>query len=143
MSSNLIVLYRFASGNFAEFVMAIDRYFITDKINGITTVCVVVNDIIYIAGGNETYDFPVVGFNGWIFDAELVIADGKFTLYPFDIRHAEQPLHNMPFATRHTHFEKLLALNRPLRLRRAHPHRPARLYLYSTGHYPPPQWSVS
>lgn len=101
--------------NFAEFIMSIDRYFITDKVNGITTVCAVVNDIIYIAGGNETYDFPLVGFNGWIFDAELIVIDGKYTLFPFDIRHAEQPLHNMPFATRQMYFEKLVAMNRQLR----------------------------
>lgn len=103
-------------GNFAEFILSIDKYFITDKINGTTTVCVVENDIIYIAGGNETYDFPLVGFNGWIFDAELVhVADGRMILYPFDVRHAEHPLHNTPFANRYTHFAKLVEMGRQLK----------------------------
>ncbi len=102
-------------GNFAEFILSIDKYFISDKINGITTVCVVENDSIYIAGGNETYDFPLVGFNGWIFDAELVHYGEHILLYPFDVRHAEGPLHNTPFANRYTHFKKLEEMNRQLK----------------------------
>lgn len=101
--------------NFAEFILSIDKYFITDKINGTTTVCVVENDILYIAGGNETYDFPLVGFNGWIFDAELVHHGDRLLLYPFDVRHAEEPLHNSPFANRWMHFKKLEKMNGQLK----------------------------
>lgn len=101
--------------NFADFMLTKDDYIITDKINGITTVCIVENDTLYIAGGNETYDFPLVGFNGWIFDAELVNIGSKMLLYPFDVRQTgSTAVHNLPFSARYRNFGALIEMNKQL-----------------------------
>jgi hypothetical protein len=86
------------------------HFTVTEKINGITVACIIENKKLYIAGGNNTYEFKVNGLEKYAFDGELIVRGDDLYVFPFDIRSIGVSIKNEPFYKRMTYLDKLSEL---------------------------------
>lgn len=96
-------LHYFVKPNFKHFTA-------TEKINGITVACIIENKKLYIAGGNNTYEFKVNGLEKFAFDGELIVRGDDLYVFPFDIRSIGTSIKNEPFYKRMSYLDKLSEL---------------------------------